>query len=344
KGSKTYTYNAASQITNSGFTYDVNGNLTSDGKFNYTYDTENHLTKVTKVSDGSTVATYEYDYRGLRISKTTPSGTTKYHWDSKERLIRESDAYNNTIALYTYDDKGKLVAIEKDDKIYYTHTNHRGDILSITDANKQRIATYKYDPWGTLLSKTGTFDIPIRYAGYYFDSETGLYYLKARYYSPELGRFLTKDTFKGFNDRPRSLNLYAYANGNPVMNVDPDGDVALPLVAYGAYLLATAGVVAYYKWVNDPDTQAAIATYSYKLQQQIRAGLNWLYMRKQRHIDGWNVVIEQHYGKVHARWWKKGSPPGSVKKNGGPHDDGLKRKKPPTEKIKKWLRENGFKV
>jgi len=121
--------------------------------------------------------------------------------------------------------------------MYYTHTNHRGDILAITDSNKQRVATYKYGPWGELISQTGTFDIPFRYAGYYFDSETGLYYLKARYYSPELGRFLTKDTVKGINDDPRTLNLYTYAEGNPVMNTDPDGHwiVFVASAALGAY-------------------------------------------------------------------------------------------------------------
>ncbi|MDA8213353.1 MAG: carbohydrate binding domain-containing protein [Clostridia bacterium] len=223
KGSRTFTYNAANEITNQGFTYDTNGNLTSDGNFNYAYDGENRLVRVTRVSDGSTVATYEYDYRGLRISKTTASGTIRYHWDDKERLVRESDTNGNTLALYIYDDKGQLQAIEKGGAIYYTHTNHRGDILSVTDISGNRVATYKYDPWGKLISQTGTFDQPFRYAGYYYDSETGIYYLKARYYSPELGRFLNKDTFKGLNEDPQTLNLYVYASGNPIKYTDPSG-------------------------------------------------------------------------------------------------------------------------
>jgi len=154
---------------------------------------------------------------------------------------------SNTLALYIYDDKDRLIAIEKGGQTYYTHTNYRGDILAITDTNKTRVATYKYGPWGELLSSTGTFSQPFRYAGYCFDEETGLYYLKARYYSPELGKFLTKDTFEGFNNNPQSLNLYAYANGNPVMNVDPDGHWAQAVVggviggAFGlaGYLMTT---------------------------------------------------------------------------------------------------------
>lgn len=232
KGSKTYTYNAANEITNSGFTYDANGNLTSDGNFNYQYNSENQLTKATKVSDGSTVATYEYDYRGLRTSKTTASGTIRYHWDDQDRLVRESDASGNTIALYAYAGD-ELVSIEKGGATYYTHTNHRGDILAITDVNKNRVATYKYGPWGELISKTGTFDIPFRYAGYYYDGETGMYYLKARYYSPELGRFLTEDTFRGFNGNPKSLNLYAYCEGSPLTLTDPSGHAPLYKVYVG---------------------------------------------------------------------------------------------------------------
>jgi len=222
KGSKNFTYNAVNEIINSGYSYDVNGNLTSDGNLNYQYDSENRLTKVTKVADGSIVATYEYDFRGLRISKTTAVGTTRYHWDDNNRLVRESDTNGNTKALYVYAGQ-QLVAIEKDGQIYYTHTNHRGDILAITDVNKNRVATYIYGPWGELLGQTGTFDQPFRYAGYYFDSETGMYYLKSRYYSSESGRFLTKDTFPGLNADPQTLNLYAYCCGNPVKFVDPDG-------------------------------------------------------------------------------------------------------------------------
>jgi len=193
----------------------------------------------------------------LRISKTTASSTVRYHWDSKERLVRESDASGNTLALYIYDDKDRLIAIEKGGQTYYTHTNYRGDILAITDTNKTRVATYKYGPWGELLSSTGTFSQPFRYAGYYFDEETGLYYLKARYYSPELGRFLTKDTFEGFNNNPQSLNLYAYANGNPVMNVDPDGNVAWNALfkkteRIGSYVGGGAAVVAFAAAVAAP--------------------------------------------------------------------------------------------
>ncbi|MDI6817234.1 MAG: RHS repeat-associated core domain-containing protein [Actinomycetota bacterium] len=114
------------------------------------------------------------------------------------------------------------------------------------------MATYKYGPWGELIGQTGTFDIPFRYAGYYFDSETGMYYLKTRYYSPELGRFLTKDSVDGANADPKTLNPYAYAEGNPVMNTDPDGHFAQ--VAIGAAIGAGIGFA------------ASVARYSYEVK------------------------------------------------------------------------------
>jgi RHS repeat-associated protein len=90
------------------------------------------------------------------------------------------------------------------------------------------VAEYEYDAWGNILSQTGSLasENPYRYAGYRYDEVTGLYYLMSRYYDANIGRFLTRDTFHGFGDEPQSLNQYAYAHNNPVMNIDPDGHFA----------------------------------------------------------------------------------------------------------------------
>ena len=85
------------------------------------------------------------------------------------------------------------------------------------------VATYQYDAYGNLLKETGNVENPYRYAGYRYDKETGLYYLQSRYYNPETGRFLTRDTFEGFEKEPLSLNKYAYTENNPVMKIDPNG-------------------------------------------------------------------------------------------------------------------------
>jgi RHS repeat-associated protein len=153
-------------------------------------------------------------------------------------MVRESDASRNTKRQYYYDSYGSLIAFEtpSSDRYYYHH-NLRGDVICAK--NTDGIGSdYRYDPWGCPLdSLTGDLQ-PFRYAGYYYDEETGLYYLKSRYYSPTLGRFLTRDGYGYVNyGKPQTLNLYAYAENNPVSNTDPSGHF-VPLLAGGAAALA----------------------------------------------------------------------------------------------------------
>ncbi len=100
----------------------------------------------------------------------------------------------------------------------YTLTYFNG---SRVDDNRNK---YKYDDYGKLLSTGNTHNNPFRYSGEYFDEETGFYYLRARYYNPNLRRFITEDTYKGEITNPLSLNLYAYCAGNPIMYSDPSGN------------------------------------------------------------------------------------------------------------------------
>lgn len=125
-------------------------------------------------------------------------------------------------------------------------------MVALTDATGAVAAEYDYDAYGLPVTtgREGTVVNPFRYAGYYYDSETGMYYLNARYYRADLGRFITRDSFHGFEDDPASLNQYAYAKGNPVMNIDPSGHIVIPPVllaaGVGALVGALGGLVAYF--------------------------------------------------------------------------------------------------
>ncbi|PRX24058.1 RHS repeat-associated protein [Orenia metallireducens] len=101
---------------------------------------------------------------------------------------------------------------------YYYHLNGHGDVIALSDELGNIVAQYDYDAWGNILSQSGSMatENPYGYAGYYYDEETGLYYLRARYYDPEIGRFIRRDTVQ-------KINQYAYAENNPVMLIDPSG-------------------------------------------------------------------------------------------------------------------------
>ncbi|WBW98142.1 S8 family serine peptidase [Oceanirhabdus sp. W0125-5] len=180
----------------------------------------NGLNQLTNAQIGSTTASYTYNGNGLRITKTINGKTTNHIWDG-QNIIAETDAANNIISEYI---RGiNLIAVEKDNKkIFYLYNGH-GDVIQLTDENGNVIKNYKYDAFGNELSIDSNDTNPFRYGGEYFDSETGLYYLRARYYDPKIGRFTTEDSYWGKDSDPLSLNLYTYCTNNPVMYLDPSG-------------------------------------------------------------------------------------------------------------------------
>ena len=245
-----YTNDAANQLTavnGQAYTYDANGNLTNNGAKTFTYNVENRLNEV-KNSSGTSLASYTYDKDGKRLSMTTSSGTIYFHY-SGDKVIYETDANNNIVASYTWDAQGNPVSMTKSGETYYYHVNGHGDVTTLTDSNGTTVAQYQYDAWGNITSQTGTMasSNPYRYAGYRYDEVTGLYYLMARYYDAKDGRFITRDTFHGFEEDPLSINLYAYTKNNPVMYIDPDGHnplliaVARLIIKFSAPLLKKYG-------------------------------------------------------------------------------------------------------
>jgi RHS repeat-associated protein len=193
----------------------------------YSYDDENHLTGVT-ITQGSLVKqlTFAYDPFGRRIRKTvSPSGggsgeeTTNYVYDG-QNIIMEYGQSGNITASYTHGPgTDEPLTIQKNSQTYYYHNDGLGSITALTNANGTVVQTYSYDSFGNVTS-TGSVSQPLTYTGREYDSETGMYFYRARYYDPKVGRFVTKDPI-GFGGG--DYNIYAYVNNSPINRGDPMG-------------------------------------------------------------------------------------------------------------------------
>ena len=115
---------------------------------------------------------------------------------------------------------------------YYYVTNLQGDVMGLVDTSGNSVAAYTYDPYGKVLTATGTLaeKNPLRYRGYYYDSESGLYYVSSRYYDANTHRFVNADdtSYLGLGSSQLSLNLFAYCVNNPVNRFDDAGNLSLP--------------------------------------------------------------------------------------------------------------------
>jgi RHS repeat-associated core domain len=155
------------------------------------------------------------------------STVTKYHLIG-DKVTCETNG-TDTI-YYTYDSTGKLVSMNLNGTEYYYISNGQGDITGLFDNSGSQVVSYTYDTWGKLISITGALantvgvKNPYRYRGYRYDTETGLYYLQSRYYSPEWGRFIIMDSLGGRLGDLLSHNVFAYCKNNCVNAEDPNGD------------------------------------------------------------------------------------------------------------------------
>ena len=212
------------ETQNSAYTYDSNGNQISD-KDNINnktitniYNSRNELIQVDENDD--TLSTYTYNAEGKRIQKQANNKTINYVYDNKD-IILELDDSNNQTATNVYG-LALLKRNTTNQEGYYLYNGH-GDVTKIVDNSNATLNTYAYDEYGKVLNATENIDNPFKYAGYYYDNETGNYYLQARYYNPDIQRFISEDTYRGQLDDPLSLNLYTYCSNNPLIYTDPDG-------------------------------------------------------------------------------------------------------------------------
>ena len=227
------------------YTYDAVGNLLADGKRTYTWQMGSQLAKVT--GDGLEAA-YTYDASGIRTSKTVNGVKTEY-LTAGSRILAEKK--NGTWQHYLYDGSGQLIAIRYKGADYYYVQDALMDIIGLVDSDGKTVVNYSYNSWGKLLGITGSMaeslgkDNPYRYKGYYYDEETGMYYLKSRYYNPEICRFISADDVELTRVSPMALsdkNLYAYCDNNPIMRRDTSGELWGFILA-GAAIGAAVGAV-----------------------------------------------------------------------------------------------------
>ena len=209
------------------FTYDANGNLLSDGKYTYSWTKGSMLAKVT--GDGLEAA-YTYDASGIRTSKTVNGVKTEYLTAGGSILAEKK---NGVWQHYLYDGSGQLTAIRYKGADYYYIRDGLMSITGLVDANGTAVVNYRYDSWGKLISITGSMagtlgkDNPYRFKGYYYDEETGFYYISSRYYNPSICRFLSADILEALEVQEDlyDKNRYAYCDNNPIMRVDIYGAI-----------------------------------------------------------------------------------------------------------------------
>ncbi len=200
------------------FSHDANGNLSDDGIHTYSYDAMNRLTQVQLKSDESTLTEFRYDALGRLISKITPTETINYYYDLRFRIIEEQ-INDTTFATYIYGPgQDEILRMETGGQIYYYHSDSRSNVLAVTDLLGNVVERYQYDPYGkiSIFNSTGS---PVSgsligntffYKGKKYHPEVGLYFFRARFFSPLIGRFLTRDPI-GYG-----LNLYEYAYSDPI--------------------------------------------------------------------------------------------------------------------------------
>ena len=228
-----WSYNGNNQLTAYGnftFDYDANGNTTSKTEgtntTTYVYDTADLLIEV-KNTNGNTIAKYAYDALGRRLWKDI-NNTRTYFLYSDEGLIGETDNTGNLIALYGYKPNSTwstgLLFLKASGQYYFFQNDHLGTSQKLTAQNGDIVWSAKAQAFGqTTVDTSSTVTNNLRYAGQYFDSETGLFYNWNRYYDPKLGRYITSDPMGLAGD----TNTYLYARANPLSNIDPDGLKAL---------------------------------------------------------------------------------------------------------------------
>ncbi|GAA0135438.1 hypothetical protein YSY43_22780 [Paenibacillus sp. YSY-4.3] len=185
--------------------------------------------------DGTTII-YNYNGDGLMVGRTKGNHSTRYYYDDRGLLVAEGTVSSGAVTItygYVFDSIGKLVGRQAagESKLQYYVTNGHGDVTELRDASGKLLNSYNYDIWGNPITVQETVPNSLGYAGEYWDADTKLQYLRARWYDPAIARFIGEDTYEGELTNPLSLNLYTYVYNNPLKYFDPTGNDAVIITA-----------------------------------------------------------------------------------------------------------------
>ncbi len=185
--------------------------------------------QLTGIVKGNDTISYTYNDSGIRTSKTVNGVRTDYYLNGTAIIMQKT---GDNVIWYTYDENGLKTGFTYNDTAYYYVYNLQGDVIALLNSAGETVARYDYDPWGKIIAITDGNGVdvssnsahianinPIRYRGYCYDTDTGLYYLQSRYYDAEVGRFLNADAIIGAN----GYCLFSYCGNNPIMLCDPTG-------------------------------------------------------------------------------------------------------------------------
>ncbi len=248
-GAISYTYDAADQLLTAGattYTWDANGNMTGKGGATYTWDA---LDRLTGITNGATTAGYSYNGDGARTATQVNGVMTQVVQDVAAPLplvLAETAAGQTSRYIYGND---LLTQLDPAGAAAFYHPDGLGSTRALSNSAGQRTDWYSYDAFGATRSHTGPSGQAFTFTGEQVDGESGLVFLRARYYEVGTGRFISRDAFGGFDSETQTLNRYVYAQNRPVTYVDPDGRFAFLAVAAGAVIVYGA-YETYQAWNN----------------------------------------------------------------------------------------------